>query len=382
MRQKETRSRPRKRRRPAAEKEAKKGDAEAADKGTKTADVSPVTVAGNVMLGSPDLTAGIPGEGELTLAQIKAWYDDPKNTASFRSSFRWGSTPALPQAEKAIEEHPLSRGLIELGRQLYFDKRLSVDNTVSCASCHDPEQGFAAHTQFGVGVNQQTGGRNSQSLTTAFSAVSNSGMDRAASLEEQAKGPIANPIEMANTHEETIVRVKKDEGYRYEFDKVFGGKDGGQRQHRQCGHGYCRFRACFSDRTISVRLQRAATGLRQRGPGRLEGRQPGCVRRLRAGEGDAEAHPMSESAKRGRDIFFSDKGSCTACHVGANLSDELFHNLGVGMDKEKPDLGRYDVTKEDKDKGAFKTPTVRNVALSGPYMHDGSHKTLEEVVAW
>ena len=80
---------------------------------------------------------------------------------------------------------------------------------------------------------------------------------------------------------------------------------------------------------------------------------------------------MSESAMRGREIFFTDKGSCTACHVGPNLTDELYHNLGVGMDAEKPDLGRYDVTKEEKDKGAFKTPTIRNVALSAPYMHDG-----------
>ena len=91
---------------------------------------------------------------------------------------------------------------------------------------------------------------------------------------------------------------------------------------------------------------------------------------------------MSESAKRGREIFFTDKGSCTACHVGPNLTDEQYHNLGVGMDAEKPDLGRHDVTKEEKDKGAFKTPTIRNVELSAPYMHDGSHKTLEEVVDW
>jgi cytochrome c peroxidase len=91
---------------------------------------------------------------------------------------------------------------------------------------------------------------------------------------------------------------------------------------------------------------------------------------------------MSESAIRGREIYFTQKGNCSACHVGPNLTDELYYNIGVGMDKPEPDLGRYVITKEEKDKGAFKTPTVRNVALSAPYMHDGTQKTLAEVVEW
>ena len=91
---------------------------------------------------------------------------------------------------------------------------------------------------------------------------------------------------------------------------------------------------------------------------------------------------MSKSAIRGRELFFSDKANCTACHVGPNLSDEKHHNLGVGMDAAKPDLGRFTESKDEKDKGAFKTPTIRNVAQSAPYMHDGSQKTLEEVVEW
>ena len=89
---------------------------------------------------------------------------------------------------------------------------------------------------------------------------------------------------------------------------------------------------------------------------------------------------MSASAIRGRDLFFAERGGCTACHVGANLADEKFHNIGVGMAAEKPDLGRFEISKDQKEKGAFKTPTIRNVALSAPYMHDGSQKTLEEVV--
>jgi cytochrome c peroxidase len=91
---------------------------------------------------------------------------------------------------------------------------------------------------------------------------------------------------------------------------------------------------------------------------------------------------MSASAIRGRNLFFSDRVNCSACQVGANLSDEKYHNLGIGMDKAQPDQGRYAQTKNEKEIGAFKTPTVRNVALTGPYMHDGRQKTLEEVVAW
>ena len=100
-----------------------------------------------------------------------------------------------------------------------------------------------------------------------------------------------------------------------------------------------------------------------------------------AAKAGAEAHPMSDSAKRGRDLFFG-KANCTACHVGANLADEKYHNLGVGMAEGEPDLGRFVVTKNELDKGAFKTPTIRNVALTAPYMHDGSQATLEEVVEW
>jgi cytochrome c peroxidase len=90
---------------------------------------------------------------------------------------------------------------------------------------------------------------------------------------------------------------------------------------------------------------------------------------------------MSPAAQRGRELFFG-KANCSACHVGANLADEKYHNIGIGMDKPEPDLGRFAVTKDTADTGAFKTPTVRNAALTAPYMHDGSVATLEDVVAW
>ena len=94
----------------------------------------------------------------------------------------------------------------------------------------------------------------------------------------------------------------------------------------------------------------------------------------------AAANPMSESALRGRELFFSEKTNCTACHVGANLTDEKYHNIGIGMADADPPAGRKAVTAKAEHRGAFKTPTIRNVASTAPYMHDGSLATLEEVV--
>ena len=97
-------------------------------------------------------------------------------------------------------------------------------------------------------------------------------------------------------------------------------------------------------------------------------------------EAKEKTSELSELAVKGRELFFSEKANCTACHAGANFTDEKYHNLGVGMDVATPDKGRAEISKDEKETGAFKTPTVRNVALNPPYMHDGSQKTLEEVV--
>ena len=118
-------------------------------------------------------------------------------------------------------DNPMTRAKIELGRQLYFDKRLSADSTVSCADCHHPDEGYARHTQFGVGIGGQEGGRNSPVSYNRILSGAQFWDGRAASLEEQAVGPIANPIEMGNTHEAAVDTVKKIEGYRIQFAKIF-----------------------------------------------------------------------------------------------------------------------------------------------------------------
>ncbi|MBT4865057.1 MAG: c-type cytochrome [Planctomycetaceae bacterium] len=353
-----------------------------ADETTKTdetpSDAGGTLADGSVLLGSTALTAGIPGEGDLTVAQIGAWLDSEDNHAPLAVTLPAG----LAAGSAAIvipEDNPLTRAKIELGRQLYFDRRLSADNTVSCADCHHPDEGFARHTQFGVGIDGQQGGRNSPISYNRILSGAQFWDGRADSLEAQAVGPIASPIEMGNTHEAAVATVGKIEGYKLQFDRIFS--DGVTIDN--VGRAIASFERAIvtgpSPFDHYEAFQRFAK-LDEEDLKELLADDPELAAKYES-LGDAkDKHPMSESAIRGRDLFFNKKINCAACHVGANLADEKYHNLGVGMSAEKPDLGRFEVTKVDADRGAFKTPTIRNVALSAPYMHDGGLKTLEEVV--
>ncbi len=341
------------------------------------------TARATVVLGTPELTAGIPGEGDLTTDQIQKWLANKANFQELEVVLPAGL--ALGTNNISIpKDNPMTRAKIELGRQLFFDTRLSADNTVSCASCHHPEDGYGRNTQFGVGVGGQMGGRNSP---IAFNRILSSVQfwdGRAATLEDQAKGPIANPIEMGNTHAAAVKSVQGVEGYRLQFEKVFPGKGISIDTIAQSIATFERAivtgpsPADFYEPLMAFEKE-SREELKDLAKFKEEDResydQYWKLKRV------SDAHPISESAIRGRGLFFG-KAQCTACHAGANFSDEKYHNIGIGMEKPMPDLGRFDQTKVDKDKGAFKTPTVRNISQTGPYMHDGSQKTLEEVVAW
>lgn len=330
-----------------------------------------------VVLGGPELTSGIPGSSQpLKMEEIQAWLDDAKNHLALTVSLPLGLAEGQSQI-KGLEANPLTRAKIELGRQLYFEKRLSSDGTVSCASCHDPAQGFAAHTQFGVGVNGQTGDRNSPVSFNRILSDKQFWDGRAESLEAQAVGPIANPIEMANTHEQAVETLKNIPGYKLQFDKIFGDVT-----IENVGKAIASFERVIVTNPSPYDFQKQLDAFAGVDPEELKADDPEAYQAYEKAKAAAEMSPMSDSAKRGSKLFFSEKANCSACHVGANLADELYHNLGVGMDAEKPDAGRAKISGEDKDTGAFKTPTVRNAALTGPYMHDGSQKTLEEVVEW
>jgi cytochrome c peroxidase len=236
---------------------------------------------------------------------------------------------------------------IELGKQLYFDGRLSKSGAISCAFCHNPVTGFADPRQTSIGIGGGVGGRQSPTVyNTAFNHVQ-FWDGRARSLEEQAIGPIQNPIEMGETHENVVSKLNKIKGYRQQFGAVFGTEVNLQ--------GMAEAIAAYERTVISTNSSFD-----------------------KYVAGDAKA--MDEAAVRGMALF-KGKARCILCHNGPNFTDNQFHNLGVPqVGPLKEDLGRYYVTKAEKDKGAFKTPTLRSISETAPYMHDGALKTLEEVV--
>lgn len=256
------------------------------------------------------------------------------------------TTPLGLPPVKHPEDNPADPAKIELGRQLFFDGRLSRDNTISCASCHDPKKGWSNGEQFATGVEGKKGGRNAPTVLNSAYNRFQFWDGRAGTLEEQALGPIQNPVEMNMTLEEVVARLNEIAGYRDQFQKVFGTD--------VTAEGIAKAIAAY-ERTV------------------LCGNAP--YDRFKAGDTSA----LSESAQRGMKLFFG-KAHCSACHVGPNFTDNAFHNVGVGMDAKEPDAGRATISKLQGDTGSFKTPTLRDIAKTAPYMHDGSLKTLEEVL--
>ncbi|WP_315854360.1 cytochrome-c peroxidase [Rubripirellula lacrimiformis] len=331
-----------------------------------------------VTLGDAELTAGIPGFGLLTDAQLNRWLDDPANHETLQIKLPKGLDAA--SANISIpDDNPMTRAKIELGRQLYFDERLSSDNTISCASCHDPAQGWGAEMRFGVGVRGQEGGRNSPVAYNRILSKAQFWDGRADSLEDQAVGPIANSIEMGNTHEASVATIAKIPGYKLQFEKIF--HDGVHIDN--VGKALATFERAIVTGLMPYDAYDQLAKFEKTFAEDLEylDEEPELKAKYDVLKAEAAAMPMSESAQRGMTLF-SGKANCTACHAGANFTDEQYHNLGVGMDVAEPDLGRFEISREEKDKGAFKTPTLRNIVFTAPYMHDGSQATLEEVVEW
>jgi cytochrome c peroxidase len=257
-----------------------------------------------------------------------------------------GDVPTGLPAVVHPKDNPSTPEKIALGMQLYFDGRLSRDNKVSCASCHDPAKGYSNGEQFATGVEGKKGGRNSPTVINSAYNHFHFWDGRAATLEEQALGPVQNPIEMNMTLPEVVEKLKAIPGYRDQFQKVFGTE--------VTAEGIAKAIAAY-ERTL------------------LCGDAP--YDKFKAGDTKA----LSESAQRGMTLFFG-RASCSSCHTGPNFTDNSFHNVGIGMNAKEPDVGREKLSKIEGDRGSFKTPTLRDIAKSGPYMHDGSIKTLEEVV--
>jgi cytochrome c peroxidase len=242
---------------------------------------------------------------------------------------------------------------VRLGRWLFYDTRLSADNTVSCATCHRPEHAFSEPTPVSAGVGGQRGTRKAPTfINQAVTLFPHFFWDgRAASLEEQALGPIENPMEMGNTHAGMLETLTRIEGYRRYFNEAFG--------------------------SGAITADRVARALADYERTRMSGNSPwDRWRQLR----DEDA--VSEQVKQGHELFFG-KAACNQCHLGNNFTDSRFHNLGIGWNEKAgqfADEGRYLVTGEQDDRGAFKTPTLRESTRRAPYMHDGSIGTLRAVI--
>ena len=246
---------------------------------------------------------------------------------------------------KHPENNPATPAKIALGKRLFFDPRLSGDGKQSCATCHIPALGWADGRPTGVGFQGKVLPRNTPTVLNSAHYSSMFWDGRAGSLEEQALGPLYNPDEMNTTPEKLAATLAKAEDYRQPFKEAFG-----------------------TEPTIDGTAKALAAFQRS-----LSTTDSPFDRWVR---GDKEA--MTPPAKRGLKLFMG-KADCTACLKGPTLSDDKYHNIGIPGSGTK-DLGRYAITKDPDDLGAFRTPGLRNVALTAPYMHDGSLKTLRETV--
>jgi cytochrome c peroxidase len=243
--------------------------------------------------------------------------------------------------------NPPSANKIALGRRLFLDRHLSRDNSLSCAGCHDPAKGFTDGKTISEGVFHRRGTRNVPTLVNRGYGVAFFWDGRISTLEEQVLQPILNPVEMDMTVEAVVTALRYDRHYRAQFRQAFG---------REMNRDDLARALASYVRTI------------------LSGDSP-YDRYL-----DGDQNALSSEARDGLRIFRG-KGNCIACHVGPNLTDERFHNTGVAWrDGKLTDPGRFAVTGNEQDRGAFKPPTLREVMRTAPYMHDGSLKTLEEVI--
>ena len=280
------------------------------------------------------------------------------------------------------EDNPLTEAKVALGKALYFDKRLSVDQTVSCATCHNPKAAFTDGKPVSEGVGGKKGARNAPTILNALFNPEQFWDGRAKSLEDQVKQPLINPVEMAMPSHEAVVNVVQQiPSYREQFQLVFK-----------------------SPVTINLIAKAIAAFERTQ----LSGDSPFD----RFIDGDKTA--ISEAARRGWELF-QKKARCHICHEFKDSSpffiDFRYHNIGIGR-KSTPnfedlvqqvrvlaekgqltkeldrlsltegfsELGRFLVTHQPQDLGAFKTPSLRNIELTAPYMHTGSLKTLREVL--
>lgn len=268
---------------------------------------------------------------------------------------------ALPKKVPTPADNPTTAAKVELGKQLYFDPRLSIDGTVSCNSCHNVMASGTDNRATSAGIDGQRGGRSAPTVWNAAFLSAQFWDGRANTLEDQAKGPPLNPIEMGMPSKEAVVeRLNAIPGYAEQFNKVFGGKE-----------------AVSYDNMAKAIAAFERTLITRNSP----------FDKYLAGNRKA----ISAQAQRGMKLF--EETGCGACHSGPNFAGPLMP-AGQGFYQKFPmvnsdydakyklleDLGRYDMTKQESDKNVWRVPTLRNIAVTAPYFHNGAVQTLDEAV--
>lgn len=251
---------------------------------------------------------------------------------------------ARNQAEKSIEFTK-----IDLGKKLFFDPILSLDSSISCASCHQPKFAFADNKAFSLGVNDSIGLRNTPSVMNMLSRPYFFHDGRALTLEIQAKMPVENPLEMNLDFNVAVKRVQENEEYIYWFKNVY-------------------------EETPNIQNITNALAVFQQSL-ESDGSSPFDI-----WVNGIDTTALTLSQQRGRNIFIADEFKCFDCHFGPDFTGDEFRNIGLYDGVEYLDKGRFEITKDSADIGKFKVPGLRNVALTAPYMHNGMLKSLEEVV--
>jgi len=245
------------------------------------------------------------------------------------------------------EDNPFTIEKIALGRDLFFDRRLSVDGTVSCDFCHSPILGFSDGRYFASGVFGLKSRRNTITLLNRVFGREHFWDGRAQSIEEVITEHIEDVNVFGNELENVVQILSNDKKYQEKFENVFDTEINSD--------GISKAIAAFVRTQISGNSQ---------------------YDKYVAGDKNA----LTESAVRGMKLFFSDRLKCSVCHSGPNFTDEKYHNNGTKINSANPDLGRYLATNKESDKGKFRTPTLRDVSRTSPYMHNGSIKGLNDLI--
>jgi len=264
----------------------------------------------------------------------------------------WQEMAALPDHAPAPPENPFSEAKAELGKKLFNDPKLSRSGQIACASCHEADMAFADGRRVSFGHDRQNGRRNAPSLVMSGYSTHLFWDGRGGSLEQQALHPIVDPVEMAFDIPSLLERLNADATYRQQFAQVFGP---GPITPALTGQALATFQRTLVKATRNTAFEQLLRGRPQR---------------------------MSDEQLYGLHLFRT-KARCMNCHFGPALSDEQFHNVGLSYYGRKyEDLGRYEVTRQPQDVGAFRTPSLRLVMKTAPWMHNGLFVNMEGTLAF